>query len=253
MNLLDMQRTLREWLTAESEAAAAHLGEAAAPGLAVHLNTYRGQLLSCLSETFGTVRAWLGDTAFEAAAATHIDRIPPSSWTLDDYARDFPQTLANLYPQDPEVVELASLERTLAEVFTAQDCTPVTPETVDQDEWGKIDWERATLRLVPTLIQLPLTTNAAAIWSAIQADKKPPAAALLDAPTRLALWRRGFTPTFRTLDANEALALHQVSAGTSFGELCALQVERWGEAQGPQMAAAWLGQWLRDGLIVEIT
>ena len=92
MTLLDVQRSFRHWLTVESDEAATRLGVAAAPGLAVHLNTYRSQLLSCLGETFGAVRAWLGDTAFEAAAAIHVDRVPPSSWTLDAYARDFPET-----------------------------------------------------------------------------------------------------------------------------------------------------------------
>jgi hypothetical protein len=90
VKLLEVQRSLREWLVAESAEAAARLGAAAAPGLAVHLNTYRGQLLACLGETFGAVRAWLGQTAFEAAAAIHIERVPPSSWTLDAYAQHFP-------------------------------------------------------------------------------------------------------------------------------------------------------------------
>jgi hypothetical protein len=41
-------------------------------------------------KTFSVVRAWLGDVAFEAAAAIHIDRMPPSSWTLDAFAQDSP-------------------------------------------------------------------------------------------------------------------------------------------------------------------
>jgi hypothetical protein len=252
VSLLDVQRSFRDWLTAESDEAAMRLGVAAAPGLAVHLNTYRSQLLICLGETFGTVRAWLGDAAFEAAAAIHIDRVPPSSWTLDAYARDFPETLSDLYPADPEVAELARLERLLAQIFTATDCIPVAPDTLDQADWAQVDWDRAVLQLVPTFALLPVTTNAAAIWSAIRDGAPPPPVASLDAPTRLVLWRNGFTPNFRSLDPAEAAALEQVSGGMTFGALCALLVERCGAAEGPRLAGAWLGQWLRDGLITRV-
>jgi hypothetical protein len=253
MNLLEVQRSFRVWLSEESQDAATSLGESAAPGLAVHLNTYRGQLLSCLRETFGAVRAWLGDTAFDAAAASHIEHVPPSSWTLDDYARDFPETLGKLYPADAEVAELACLERSLAAVFTTSDCTPLTPHTIDPLHWAGIDWDHALLRLVPTFAALPMTTNAAAIWSAIKADEQPPAAARLDSPTQLVLWRKGFMPCFRSTDLAEAAALQHVAGGMNFGELCAQQVACSGEADGPRRAAAWLGLWLRDGLIAGIT
>lgn len=253
MNLLDVQRGFRDWLTTESVEAAARLGSTASAGLAVHLNTYRSQLLSCLAETFSVVRAWLGATAFEAAAATHIDRVPPSSWTLDAYAQDFPATLSELYGTDPEVGELARLECALAELFVAADCIPVMPDTVDAAHWQQLDWDRVVLQLVPGFVLLPVTTNATAIWSAISSSLPPPPVAALDTPAVLALWRNGFTPSFRTLDPAEAAALEAVAAGTTFGALCTLMTERCGAIEGPQRAGAWLGQWLRDGCIARVT
>ncbi len=97
MSLLALQRDFRDWLTAESAEAAARLEGPGGRGLPVYLNTYRSQLLACLGETFAMARAWIGDAVFEAAAATHVDRVPPSSWTLDAYARDFPETLDMLH------------------------------------------------------------------------------------------------------------------------------------------------------------
>jgi hypothetical protein len=107
MNLAALQRDMRSWLTVEARDAAARFGERAEPGLAVYLNNYRGQLMTCLSESFATVRAWLGEAAFDAAAAMHIDRLPPHNWTLDAYSLEFPDTIDALYPEDPEVGELA--------------------------------------------------------------------------------------------------------------------------------------------------
>src|SRR5262249_32926637 len=151
--------------------------ESAAAGLSVYLNNYRRALLACLAETFAATHAWLGDTAFEGAAATHIDRVPPSSWTLDAYAQGFPATLTELYAQDPEVAELAVLERELAECFVGPDSPSVAADAL-----GGIDWDQAMLTLVPTFRLIPARTNATALWSAINAGQQPPAAVLLTAP-----------------------------------------------------------------------
>jgi len=242
MNLLALQRDFRAWLTTESAEAAARLG--APSGLAVYLNTYRAQLLACLAETYATVRAWIGDTAFEAAAATHIDRVPPSSWTLDAYARDFPETLAGLYPEDAEVAELALLDRGVSDCFVGPNSPVVSIDTI-----GDIDWEQAVLHLVPTFATLPVTTNAAAIWSAFNAGAEPPPAEQLGRPATIAIWRNGFLSALRELDPSEAEAQSRASEGATFGELCALAIERHGEQDGTAKAGAWLGQWLRDGIV----
>ena len=248
MTLRAIQDDFRLWLVQESAAAATRLGGTkAAPGLAVYLNTYRGQLMTALADTFAMLRAWLGAAAFDAAAAQHIERVPPGSWTLDAYGRDFPDTLRLLHPHDPEVVELACLERTLSDAFVGPDCAPMALEALSDT-----DWEQAVLHLMPTFMLLPVTTNAAAIWSALTEGSPPPQAALLETPTQLAVWRGGFTPRFRTLDPAEAGALAGIAGGMSFGELCARLVEQHGAADGAALAGTWLGQWLRDGCIAAV-
>src|ERR1700721_999161 len=102
MNLAALQRAFRSWLAVEASDAAARFGDRAEPGLAVYLNNYRGQLMVCLSESFATVRAWLGEDAFHTPAATHIARRPPYSWTLDAYALEFPEPTEAFYPDAPE-------------------------------------------------------------------------------------------------------------------------------------------------------
>jgi hypothetical protein len=247
MSLLTLQRDFRTWLTEEAGDAAARLDRGRGAGPPVYLNNYRGQLMACLTESFPTVRAWLGDAGFEGAAAHHIDRQPPHSWTLDAYALDFPQTLAILYPDDPEVVELARLECALGIAFVGADAAPVDPAKL-----AGIDWDRAVLHFVPTLAVLPAGTNAGAIWSAIAAGQTPPAAANLPEPAHLAVWRHGFTPSFRTIEAAEAEAL-ACARGAPFATLCAHLIEAHGEGEGLALAGALLGQWLRDGLIASLS
>ena len=247
MNLAALQRDFRSWLTVEASDAAARFGDRAEPGLAVYLNNYRGQLMVCLSESFATVRAWLGEDAFDTAAATHIDRQPPYSWTLDAYALEFPETIDALYPDDPEVGELARLERDLGLAFVGRDAAPL-----DLTALAHIDWNSAVLDLVATFSTLPATTNAGAIWSAINAGQTPPAAAVLDSPAVIAIWRREYSPTFRTLDPMESQVMSMVADGRTFGEICRVIVDEVGEAEGTQVAGNLLGRWIREGMVAAV-
>lgn len=245
MSLLEIQHGLRDWLIAETDAIATHCPRRAGAGLSVYLNTYRGQLMACLHESYETVHAWLGDEAFGAVAATHIDHVPPSSWTLDDYALAFPDTVSRLYPDDPEVCELARLERALAAAFTAPDHHAIEPGAL-----ADLDWDRVVFRFAPGLALIPATTNAAAIWSAIaQGETPPPAGTLADAATTM-IWRNGFTPAFRTLEARDAEVLAGALRGDRFGTLCSMLVERLGDAEGTARAGACLAQWMADGIIM---
>ncbi|MBU3077858.1 HvfC/BufC N-terminal domain-containing protein [Sphingomonas quercus] len=243
MTLRALQHGFRDWLTSESGPLAGRYPA----GLAVYLNTYRAQLMACLSDSYPMLVAWLGEAAFAAAAATHIDGSPPHGWTLDAYALDFPVTLDGLYPEDPEVAELARLECGLGLAFVGPDAAAVDPSRL-----GNVDWEAAALHLAPTFRLLPATTNAAAIWSALAAGERPPPAERLPQAASIAIWRQGFTPLFRTLEAEEGEALALIRAGHGFGALCAALVERLGEEHGPARAGAFLGRWLGDGLIVDV-
>lgn len=245
MTLLDIQRDFRRWLTLEAVPSEDRFGPNAAAGLAVYLNNYRTALMSCLSESFAVTKAWLGESAFLAAAANHVDWQPPHSWTLDDYALEFPETLAALYPGDREVAELASLERALGTAFVGPDAVPLDPASLTG-----MDWDNAVFTFVPTLVFLTANTNAGAIWSAIIAGEQLPGAGWLASPATIAVWREGLTSAFRTLDADEADALQYLHAGKSFGQLCNRLVERLGEQDGIAGSAAYLARWLGDRLIV---
>jgi hypothetical protein len=248
MSLHSLQQTFSQWLTSESDEVAARFEERARPGLAVYLNNYRSQLLACLSASYPVLRAWLGEAAFETAAANQIDTVPPHAWTLDAYGRDFDAMLARLYPGDPEVAELARLEHELGAAFVGPNAAPVDPTTLTD-----IDWDAAIIHVVPTFRLLHVTTNVAAIWSAISSGEATvPSAVLLPEPATLLIWRDDLAPRFRTLSADEAAALDHVREGKTFGDLCSTLVSRLDEQQGPALAGSLLGQWLSDHLIARI-
>lgn len=246
MSLAILQRDMRAWLEHGSEAAAARLGGGA--GLSVYQNNYRAQLLACLESGFPKTRAWIGDDAFHAAVVAHVERVPPSSWTLDAYARDFPATLGLRYPADAEVVELAMLELALDEAFVGPDAEPVAAAAL-----GDLDWDRARLTFVPTLELLPLATNAPAIWAALHDGAHPPAAERLPEPGALLVWRQDMVSRFRAIEALEHQAILRIRSGARFARLCAAMVDLCGEADGIARAGGYLGRWLGDGLLASIT
>jgi hypothetical protein len=245
MTLHAMQTSLRDWLTGE-EAPALRAPRAEA-GLSVYLNNYRAQLMACLNESYPTLHAWLGDDAFSAAAAQHIDRSPPFNWTLDAYGLGFPLPCAAF---------TRTIQRSVIwprwnahwRAFIAADSPPIDPASLVD-----IDWDRARLGFIPALTLLPASSNAGAIWSAIAQGEMPPPAQALPQPSAILVWRADFTPAFRTLESTEARALEALREGHDFGSLCATLVARHGEVAGPQIAGSFLVQWLSDGIVTQIS
>jgi hypothetical protein len=245
MSLIVMQRDFRAWLETASREAAERIEPGAAAGLLVYQNNYRAQLMGFMRVTFERVHAWLGDEAFDAAAARHILGHPPHSWTLDAYGADFPATLAALYPNDPEIAELAWIDRALADAFVAPDVVALTNADI-----ADADWDDATLAFTPSLAIGIATSNAAAIWSALSASETPPAAEYFTQSAAILVWRQDYVSCFRSIEASERRAIERAREGMSFGALCALLVESLGDDEGIALAGTFLGQWLRDGLIV---
>jgi hypothetical protein len=247
MTLIEFQRDMCGWLVREDADAVARFGQRAAPGLRVYQNNYRAQLVACLEESFAQTRAWIGGEAFHRAVVAHIDRVPPSSWTLDAYPRDFPATLVSLYPGDPEVGELAWIDLALGEAFVAADAAVLTAsDLVDTD------WDRAILHLTASVALGELTTNATAIWSALANGEVPPAVEPLPEPGAILVWRDDHAARFRAIDQQERSALLAVLSGLRFSGLCAAMVEAFGEEAGVARVGQLLGQWLADGMITGV-
>jgi hypothetical protein len=244
MTLAAAQRAMRDWLTAGE---AAGFDRAAAPGLAVYRNNHRAALVACLEAGFPQTRAWVGDSAFLDSVIHHVGRVPPSNWTLDAYGEDFPATLALRYADDPEVAEIAAIELALDRAFVGPD-SPV----IGVDHLAGCDWDRAVLRITPTLELIEGTTNAFELWELLSAGAMPPAAARFDTPRAMFIWRQEGISRIRIADPIEAQALRRVRAGLPFGDLCAHAAEAFGPDEGIRRTGGWLGRWIADGLVCAI-
>ena len=246
MNLLAVQRRMREYLIRGADEIRAQIHGDPSPRLAVYHHAYRAQLVDCLRDTFERVWAWLGDAGFEAAARI-TEPHPPHSWTLSEYGDEFDRTLSELYPNDREVAELAWLDWSLRRAFDGRDARPVTADALTD-----IDWDHAILRILPTLRMRSISTNCAAIWTALSERNAPPAATRLHAPTALRVWRKDFSPHFRAVDSIEQQALTMACDGASFAAICSAIAAGMEPANAPEVAGALLAGWLQDGLIIAV-
>ncbi len=247
MSLAAMQQDFRIWLTAATPESASRFGADAAPGLAVYQNNYRAQLMDCLEVSFPRVREWMGHEVFLAAAVEHIDSQPPHAFTLDAYADGFGETLARLYPDNPDLHELAWIEHALSSAFVDADAVPMVADAL-----ADVDWDTARLTLVPSFTMRLATTNAFDIWNALDDGTTVPRSEMREASAGLVVWRRQFMCVVRQVDAIERDALMHVTANGAFDALCTFLVERLGEEEGIARAGALLANWIGSDMLAGI-
>ncbi|OYU33851.1 DNA-binding domain-containing protein [Novosphingobium sp. PASSN1] len=251
MSLLALQRQFRDWLVTGEDRAAAALdggkGDTLA-GLLVHQNTYRTALVSSLAETFQRLALWLSKDAFESAAARYIDAHPPSGWTLDAYGEDF---AGFLRPEDPVGAEIALIDWTVAQVFIGPDAEALQPEAL-AEVLAVTDWETAVIRPVPSLLVLPITTNADAIWQGLASGETPPHAQTAEQGGALLVWRQGLEPVFRRAEAHEREVLAWSAGGEGFAAICARLAVTLGEEAAVRTAGTLLGRWLAEGMVAAV-
>ena len=246
MRLSALQSGFLSWLASGEEGDVAALPLRREQGLAVYQNNYHASLMTCLADTYPQTLAWLGEAEFYAAAARHIDRVVPHSWTLDDYADGFPASLTADYPDESEGGELAQIELALSRAFVAADAIALSP-----DRMGSVDWDKARLKAIPALSMLSQHSNAADIWMALADGEAPPAAFAQLTPSAILVWRREGLCRLRRLEADEAAMIEMLADGCpSFEDLCQQAMARWGEEQGIITIGQWLSRWVCDGLIV---
>jgi hypothetical protein len=220
----------------------------AARRVQIYRHAYRARLRDVLRDVFEKTRAYVGDAAFDQLGGEFIQARPPRHRNLRWYGAGFDAWLATAIPDAPEVAELASIDWQLRLAFdAADDIATVAPLAVDL---AGVDWTRAGCRFTSTLGLSPLHSNAAAIWTALDAASPPPAAGPLAAPAWLLVWRKAWQAQFRTIAADERALLDALRTGMPLAAACAELGATLGPAPAAALAAACLPRWVDDGLVV---
>ena len=254
--LLTLQRKFQADVLAERRL---HAAEIAGPAqddaearLAIYSNAYRLRLVAALRADYPKLCALLGDEAFHALACAYLERHPPSHPNIRWVGRRLPGFLGEQEPyrSDPALAELAAFERALRDAFDAEDAPVLAGEAlaaIPPQSWASM---RPVLH--PSVHRLDLGWNTVVVWQALDRGEPPPRPQALERRIPWLVWRKDFTPRFRSLAPAEAGALDAVRGGVNVQTLCE-RASRWSSPeQVPAQVAGWLAAWLLDGMISAI-
>lgn len=246
-----LQNDFQDYILGRSERVIARVDStpsvSAAQRLDIYHTAYRLRLIELLMDTYERVVPYIGEESFESAALAYIERYPPSARSVRDYGANFPQFLAGYFERDPDVSELAAMDKQLRDTFDATD-----GEALAIDDVAALkpeEWENVTFKLHPTVSFQTFNWNTIAIWQSLSNEETPPSAVENNTPVFCLFWRKDLQPHFRSFSKEENVALQAIAEGKTFGNSCELLAEAFPELDVTSHMAAWLRTWLRDGIL----
>ena len=254
--LADRQQAMIDAILDDEAAQPAGFAQRENECLAIYREAYRARLLDAMANTYERTARWVGEEPFRAAAVHHLIGNPPQSWSIDHAGSGFAATTSELFPGDPEVAELAALEWTMQQAFTAADSRPISSAdfAAATSRFGEDDWSDMVITFVAGLTVLPCHFDMVTLWNSLGEGANRCASLStdslrLDEPARLIVWREHFRSVFVTLDEHQGQALQLMVNGASFGQACALLSAQLDEEVALEKAGAMLGNCIALGLV----
>jgi len=248
-------RFQKQVMTGQDEVAGLFVGDGTATAeqrLGVYYDAYRLRLIEILTGDFPGLCVLMSDEGFRQLGIRYIDSYPSQNPSV----RWFGQHLAEFLASDPAfsaqvyLAEMARFEWARGLAFDG----PAAPVVSLEDLGGvpPADWPSVTLDLHPTLQRSQSDWNVGSIWRAICAEEVVPAPVQLSEPANWAVWRRGVTVYWRSLNDVEATALDTFGRGETFAEVCGGLCESIEVDEVPAAIARMLNQWITEGLVARI-
>jgi hypothetical protein len=215
--------------------------------LDIYADMYFYRIRDCLKEDFVAVCAVTGDAAFHNLITDYLLVHPSSHFSLRYVGQHLPAFVRThaLGEQWPYLADLATLEWSILEAFDAPDAEPLTPvslATIPADGWAELRFE-----LTPSLRLLRLEWPVHDVWARTQRQEE--VGEVCAVQTFIRVWRQNLRVFHRAIDPTECAALDALSKGATFAHICEPLAAALGDAAGARRAAAFLQEWLADGLL----
>jgi hypothetical protein len=218
--------------------------------LAIYGNAYFSRLEEALESDFEILKQLLGEEVFSEACMAYTHQYPSHYYSLRWFGRDFPAFLG--YKADTGEhhwpAELAQLEWSFTGAFDAADAASLTE--ADAAAIPPEAWPELRMQFHPSVRMFSIWWNTLARWRAAKNAQPIPEPVRLSEPAQCLLWRHELMTQYRSMEADEAVALQAALAGASFSEICgALAEEMQDQEMVPMQAAGFLKTWLAAGMI----
>ena len=215
--------------------------------LDIYHNAYRIRLIDVLLDTFEHTAIYLGDDWFNQLAADYVQLHHSTYTNIGLYGQEFPDFLAERLPEDMEVSELALMDWKLRRAFDGHDSTVMT-----QDDLQHLAGSESTgirLQPVPTLTTCTQHFNTLDIWHAINQEQTPPVVERLPQPIDILIWRKGYSPHFRSLAMIESAAIARLRSGDTLEDIGAALEKDFPDVDVATEFGVMLHRWLDDEII----
>lgn len=218
--------------------------------LAIYGNAYYSRLEEALESDYEILKQLLDEDVFEEVCLAYIHKYPSHYFSLRWFGQDFPGFLG-YQPDTGEhhwPAEMAQLEWSFVGAFDAANATAATE--ADAAMLPPEAWATLKMSFHPSVRTIAIWWNTLARWRAAKNVETVPDAVRLSEPGQCILWRHELMTQYRSMEADEAVALQAALAGANFSELCgALAEEMQDQEMVPMKAAGFLKTWLAAGMI----
>lgn len=228
--------------------------------LEVYSNAYKGRLIEVLLGEYPALVHALGEEAFVGLASLYLEHHPPTSYTLAELGRHFPEHLSRTRPPKEQeydlpdwadfLIDLARLERIYSEIFdgTGIEDLPLLQADVLR-EISPVQWAETRLVPAPCLrlasFQFPVHAYATAVRQQREPDE------IVAEVTHLAIHRRDYIVRRVALSEPEFQLLSSLVAGRAIGEALEELIAAHPEQQfDPSTINNWFRNWAAAGFFV---
>ena len=221
--------------------------------LSIYSNAYRERLIETLAHDYEMLEKLLGEEAFRRLSTIYINKHPSHYYSL----RWFGENLSQFLGYTPEQgthdweAEMAQLEWQFIEAFDAANMNTVTE--ADAAAIPPDAWPTLSVEFHPSVHMVTLWWNTLDLWQAAKQDQQPPQPTRLSQQSHCLMWRDKLMTQYRSLEADEAIAMSAALGGANFSEICgALAEELQDQEQVPMKAAGFLKGWLGSGMLIQL-
>jgi hypothetical protein len=249
------QQQLMAHLLAGDSAIDEHIAQQGTVSTATRLHIYRNAYQSRLRETVDTdfpiTGSYLGDDLFEKMVGAYREAHLSKHRSLRCYGDALPKFLATQKPfcDNPEIAELARIERMLLSAFDAAEGVRIGSGELQQVPIEA--WPTMTVRFHASVHLFASEWNVVSLWQALKSENTPPAA---DTGFEAwLLWRNADLLTeFKHLQAVEHCLFTHFQSGADFASSCEALLEYIPADAVSVAVAKTLLEWMESGLIVEL-
>lgn len=251
--LADLQRAMQRAVMGKPGAADGLVAKppagSQADRLAVYRNAYGLRLTEFIAHDYDKLRIYLGDVRFNEMAGRYILAHPSDQPNARWFSRHLPDFLAASphYRRQPEIAELARLERAINDSFDGPDHPIVT--MADLAAIPPEYFALSSFRIAPTVHRFAVTTNVSSLWASLKCEELPPRPEDTAVPTEIMVWRQGSGSRFRILGTEEAMAIDSAREGLPFSIICEMIAVYDDPENAGLRAAAYLRGWIEAEIV----